>query len=59
MGNMYSKNYWGETNPVVFARVLNNTDDIIVSRNTNVYGVADNDDFFDYWGGLSMGSFIY
>lgn len=54
MGNMYSKNYWGETNPVVFARVLNNTDDIIVSRNTNVYGVADNDDFFDYWGGLSM-----
>ena len=46
MGNMYSKNYWGETNPVVFARVLNNTDDIIVSRNTNVYGVADNDDFF-------------
>lgn len=51
---MYSKNYWGETNPVVFARVLNNTDDIIVSRNTNVYGVADNDDFFDYWGGLSM-----
>lgn len=54
MGNMYSRFYWGETNPLVFARALNNTDDLIVSRNTNVYGVLDNDDFFDYWGGLSM-----
>ena len=54
MGNMYSKFYWGETNPLVFARALNNTNDLIVSRNTNVYGVLDNDDFFDYWGGLSM-----
>ena len=54
MGNMYSKYYWGETNPTVFSRVLNNTNDLIVSRNTNVYGVLDNDDFFDYWGGLSM-----
>ena len=54
MGNMYSRFYWGETNPLVFARALNNTNDLIVSRNTNVYGVLDNDDFFDYWGGLSM-----
>ncbi len=54
MGNMYSKFYWGETNPLVFLRALNNTNDLIVSRNTNVYGVLDNDDFFDYWGGLSM-----
>jgi len=54
MGNMYSKYYWGDTNPVVFVRALNNTNDLIVSRNTNVYGVLDNDDFFDYWGGLSM-----
>ena len=36
MGNMYSKNYWGDTNPLVFLRALSN------------------DDFFDYWGGLSM-----
>ena len=54
MGNMYSRFYWGETNLLVFARALNNTNDLIVSRNTNVYGVLDNDDFFDYWGGLSM-----
>ena len=54
MGNMYSKNYWGDTNPLVFLRALSNSDTIITSRNTNQYGVLDNDDFFDYWGGLSM-----
>ena len=54
MGNMYSKNYWGDTNPVVFLRALSNSDTIVTSRNTNQYGVLDNDDFFDYWGGLSM-----
>ena len=54
MGNMYSKNYWGDTNSLVFLRALSNSDTIITSRNTNQYGVMDNDDFFDYWGGLSM-----
>ncbi|OED01781.1 MULTISPECIES: cobaltochelatase subunit CobN [Methanobrevibacter] len=54
MGNMYSKNYWGDTNPLVFLKALSNSDTIITSRNTNQYGVMDNDDFFDYWGGLSM-----
>lgn len=54
MGNMYSKYYWGETNPFCFMRALNNTGYLFVSRNTNVYGVLDNDDFFDYWGGLSL-----
>ncbi len=54
MGNMYSKNYWGDTNPVVFLRALSDSDTIVTSRNTNQYGVLDNDDFFDYWGGLSM-----
>lgn len=54
MGNMYSKNYWGDTNPLVFFKALSNSDTIITSRNTNQYGVLDNDDFFDYWGGLSM-----
>ena len=54
MGNMYSKKYWGDTNPLVFLRALSNSDTIVASRNTNQYGVLDNDDFFDYWGGLSM-----
>ncbi len=54
MGNMYSKKYWGDTNSLVFLRALSNSDTIVTSRNTNQYGVLDNDDFFDYWGGLSM-----
>lgn len=54
MGNMYSKYYWGDTDPIVFMRALSDADHIVVSRNTNQYGVLDNDDFFDYWGGLSM-----
>ena len=54
MGNMYSKKYWGDTNSLVFLRALSNSDTVVTSRNTNQYGVLDNDDFFDYWGGLSM-----
>lgn len=54
MGNMYTKNNWGLSDSTVFTRALNNTGTIIVSRNTNLYGVLDNDDFFDYWGGLSL-----
>lgn len=54
MGNMYSKNNWGTSNPYVFRRALTGIDSMVATRNTNLYGVMDNDDFFDYWGGLSM-----
>ncbi len=54
MGNMYSHNNWGTSNPVVFSRALSGIGTVFTSRNTNLYGVLDNDDFFDYWGGLSM-----
>ena len=54
MANMYSHNNWGTNNPAVFTRALTGVDTIFTSRNTNLYGVLDNDDFFDYWGGLSM-----
>ncbi|MCK9150783.1 cobaltochelatase subunit CobN [Methanobacterium alcaliphilum] len=54
MGHIYTKNNWGVTNPAVFARALSGIDTMFASRNTNLYGVLDNDDFFDYWGGLSM-----
>jgi cobaltochelatase CobN len=54
MGNSYTKNNWGSSDPLIFARALSNVDTIVVSRNTNQYGILDNDDFFDYWGGLSM-----
>lgn len=54
MGHMYTHNNWGLNNPAVFARALSGIDTMFASRNTNLYGVLDNDDFFDYWGGLSM-----
>ncbi|HOK72487.1 MAG TPA: cobaltochelatase subunit CobN [Methanothermobacter sp.] len=54
MGNIYSSNYWGASNPLVFKRALSGVGTVYTSRNTNLYGVLDNDDFFDYWGGLSL-----
>ncbi|HHW04983.1 MAG TPA: cobaltochelatase subunit CobN [Methanothermobacter sp.] len=54
MGNIYSSNYWGASNPLVFKRALSGVGTVYTSRNTNLYGVLDNDDFLDYWGGLSL-----
>jgi len=54
MANIYSSNYWGASNPLVFKRALTGVGTVYTSRNTNLYGVLDNDDFFDYWGGLSL-----
>lgn len=54
MGHIYSENNWGLANSDVFKRVLKNVGTVFTSRNTNLYGVLDNDDFFDYWGGLSL-----
>uniref|UniRef100_UPI00257FF764 cobaltochelatase subunit CobN n=1 Tax=Methanobacterium sp. TaxID=2164 RepID=UPI00257FF764 len=52
MGHIYSQNNWGTSNPTVFARALTGVGTMYASRNTNLYGVLDNDDFVDYWGGL-------
>jgi len=54
MGRMYSHNNWGTTSSIVFSRALSGISTVFTSRNTNLYGVLDNDDFFDYWGGLSL-----
>jgi len=54
MGHIYSENNWGLANSDVFKRALTNVGTVFTSRNTNLYGVLDNDDFFDYWGGLSL-----
>ena len=54
MANMYSHKNWGTNNVAVFSRALSGIGTVFTSRNTNLYGVLDNDDFFDYWGGLSM-----
>lgn len=52
MGYIYSSTNWGTYNSHVLEQLLNGTTSLFTSRNTNLYGVIDNDDYFDYWGGL-------
>ena len=54
MGNVYSSNNWGKYSGIAFIRALTGVNSVYTSRNTNLYGSLDNDDFFDYWGGLSL-----
>ncbi|MEM7415325.1 MAG: cobaltochelatase subunit CobN [Gemmatimonadota bacterium] len=51
----YGGEVWGD--PMAadgLERKLEGTEAAFHSRSSNLYGVADNDDFFDYFGGLSM-----
>ena len=54
MGHIYSSKNWGTYSADAFIRALTGVSTVYTSRNTNLYGVLDNDDFFDYWGGLSL-----
>jgi cobaltochelatase CobN len=49
----YSADGWGESAPHALAAQLEGNQAIVHSRATNLYGVLDNDDFFDFAGGLS------
>jgi cobaltochelatase CobN len=49
----YSADGWGESTPHALASQLEGNQAIVHSRATNLYGVLDNDDFFDFAGGLS------
>jgi cobaltochelatase CobN len=54
MNHAYSAELWGEAAPAALAQHLAGNEAVIHSRSTNVYGVLDNDDFFDFAGGLSL-----
>ena len=54
MSHSYSERNWGLSNPNLFKELLKDIDLAYHSRSTNLYGVLDNDDYFDYFGGLSM-----
>lgn len=54
MGHIYSDTNWGTYSSDSFKRALSGASTVVTTRNTNLYGILDNDDFFDYWGGLSM-----
>ena len=54
MGHSYTERNWGTPNTDLFKDLLKGVGTAYHSRSSNVYGVLDNDDFFDYFGGLSL-----
>lgn len=50
----YSADTWGEALTPVYRKHLQRVDATIHSLSTNLYGTMDNDDMFQYLGGLSM-----
>jgi cobaltochelatase CobN len=53
---VYSEKVWGESKPALFASQLRGNQVILHSRSSNLYGVADNDDVYQYVGGLDLAS---
>jgi cobaltochelatase CobN len=51
---VYSSDGWGESVPQALATQLKGNEVVIHSRTTNLYGTIDNDDFFDFAGGLNL-----
>jgi len=54
MNYAYSRNVWGKKSKDAFKQALKGTDMVVHSRSTNLFGVLDNDDFYQYMGGLAM-----
>jgi cobaltochelatase CobN len=54
MAHGYSAESWGTIDPEEYRNALTGIQESFHSRATNLYGVVDNDDYFDYFGGLSM-----
>jgi cobaltochelatase CobN len=50
----YGEQVWGEAVPHALASHLKGNEVVVHSRSTNLYGVTDNDDFFDFAGGLNL-----
>jgi cobaltochelatase CobN len=54
MGNVYTGGEFYALNPDFFKQSIKNTDVALFSRTSNLYGAFDNDDVFQYFGGLSL-----
>ncbi|MCK4459832.1 MAG: cobaltochelatase subunit CobN, partial [Methanosarcinales archaeon] len=54
MGNAYGEDVWGESATDLFTRNLADVEVTMHSRSSNLYGALDNDDFFQYLGGLNL-----
>ncbi|AKB30997.1 CobN-like chelatase BtuS for metalloporphyrine salvage [Methanosarcina siciliae HI350] len=54
MCNAYGEDVWGENLRELFENNLEGVEATVHSRSTNLYGTLDNDDFFQYLGGLNL-----
>ena len=54
MGHAYGANLQGDPVQEVFKQRLKNVDQTYMGRSSNLYGLIDNNDAFDYLGGLSL-----
>jgi cobaltochelatase CobN len=54
LGNIYINGSFDTANSCIFASYLKDTEIAIHSRSSNLIGVLDNDDVFQYLGGLSL-----
>jgi cobaltochelatase CobN len=54
MGHAYGANLQGDPVQEVFKQRLQNVDQTYMGRSSNLYGLIDNNDAFDYLGGLSL-----
>lgn len=50
----YGERQWGASVPGALAAQLEGNEVVLHSRTTNLYGVTDNDDFYDFAGGLAL-----
>ncbi|KAB3543398.1 MAG: cobaltochelatase subunit CobN [ANME-2 cluster archaeon] len=54
MGNVYGQDVWGENYEDVFRQNLRDVDVGVHSDSSNLFGVIDNDDYYQYLGGLAL-----
>ena len=54
MSNVYGAEVWGDNYEDVFKLNLVDVDAAIHSDSTNLYGIMDNDDYYQYFGGLGL-----
>ncbi|PQV43425.1 cobaltochelatase subunit CobN [Methanohalophilus euhalobius] len=54
MSNIYGQDVWGDSYEDVFRMNLQDVDTAIHSDSSNLYGIIDNDDFYQYLGGLGL-----
>ncbi|MGB4758164.1 MAG: cobaltochelatase subunit CobN [Candidatus Methanoculleus thermohydrogenotrophicum] len=54
MGYIYGSGTWGEPDTDLFRANLGGVEAAVHSRSSNLYGLVDNDDYFQYVGALSL-----